>query len=59
MLAGVSTRRYTRLQEPVGTAVEAQSKSTAKSSGVGVKMNDDGTGAPLNSPRLSAMFSIR
>jgi putative transposase len=32
MLAGVSTRRYTRLQEPVGTAVEAQSKSTAKSS---------------------------
>jgi putative transposase len=32
MLAGVSTRRYTRLQEPVGSEIEAASKSTAKSS---------------------------
>jgi putative transposase len=32
MLAGVSTRRYRRLQEPVGTEVEANAKSTSKSS---------------------------
>lgn len=32
MLAGVSTRRYRRLQEPVGTEVEGSAKSTSKSS---------------------------
>ncbi len=32
MLAGVSTRRYTRLQEPVGSEVEETAKSTTKSS---------------------------
>ena len=32
MLAGVSTRRYTRLQEPVGSEVETSSKSTSESS---------------------------
>ncbi len=31
MLAGVSTRRYRRLQEPVGEAVEAEARSTSKS----------------------------
>ena len=32
MLAGVSTRRYQRTQEPVGSAVEAEERSTSKSS---------------------------
>ena len=32
MLAGVSTRRYRRIQEPVGEAVEAEARSTSKSS---------------------------
>jgi transposase-like protein len=32
MLAGVSTRRYPRTQEPVGEQVEAKSRSTSKSS---------------------------
>jgi len=32
MLAGVSTRRYRRLQEPVGTDVETKGRSTSKSS---------------------------
>lgn len=32
MLAGVSTRRYKRTQEPVGEDVEADSRSTSKSS---------------------------
>src|SRR5581483_1266097 len=32
MLAGVSTRRYRRTQEPVGAAVEQQARSTSKSS---------------------------
>ena len=32
MLAGVSTRRYRRTQEPVGTAVEQAARSTSKSS---------------------------
>jgi putative transposase len=31
MLAGVSTRRYTRTQEPVGERVEAEARSTSKS----------------------------
>ncbi len=31
MLAGVSTRRYRRTQEPVGEAVEADARSTSKS----------------------------
>jgi putative transposase len=31
MLAGVSTRRYRRTQEPVGEAVETQARSTSKS----------------------------
>jgi putative transposase len=31
MLAGVSTRRYTRTQEPVGEQVEAEARSTSKS----------------------------
>src|SRR5206468_1039033 len=31
MLAGVSTRRYQRIQEPVGEAVEAAARSTSKS----------------------------
>jgi len=31
MLAGVSTRRYRRTQEPVGSDVEAQARSTSKS----------------------------
>lgn len=31
MLAGVSTRRYRRLQEPVGEAVEPAARSTSKS----------------------------
>ena len=31
MLAGVSTRRYRRLQEPVGEQVESQAQSTSKS----------------------------
>ena len=31
MLAGVSTRRYRRLQEPVGEEVEQQARSTSKS----------------------------
>ena len=31
MLAGVSTRRYRRVQEPVGEAVEAEARSTSKS----------------------------
>jgi putative transposase len=31
MLAGVSTRRYSRLQEPVGEHVEQQARSTSKS----------------------------
>ncbi len=31
MLAGVSTRRYRRLQEPVGEQVEQQARSTSKS----------------------------
>ncbi len=31
MLAGVSTRRYQRIQEPVGEAVEAEARSTSKS----------------------------
>jgi len=31
MLAGVSTRRYRRTQEPVGEQVEAQARSTSKS----------------------------
>src|SRR5215216_3325745 len=31
MLAGVSTRRYRRTQEPVGKAVEAEARSTSKS----------------------------
>ncbi len=31
MLAGVSTRRYRRTQEPVGTEVEARARSTSKS----------------------------
>jgi putative transposase len=31
MLAGVSTRRYRRLQEPVGEPVEQQARSTSKS----------------------------
>ncbi len=32
MLAGVSTRRYARIGEPVGTEVEAKARSTSKSS---------------------------
>lgn len=32
MLAGVSTRRYRRTQEPVGEPVEAEARSTSKSS---------------------------
>ena len=32
MLAGVSTRRYRRTQEPVGEPVEAKARSTSKSS---------------------------
>jgi putative transposase len=32
MLAGVSTRRYRRTQEPVGAGVEQQARSTSKSS---------------------------
>src|SRR6266511_3669439 len=32
MLAGVSTRRYRRTQEPVGAEVEQQARSTSKSS---------------------------
>jgi transposase-like protein len=32
MLAGVSTRRYQRVQEPVGEQVEAEARSTSKSS---------------------------
>jgi len=32
MLAGVSTRRYERVQEPVGEQVEAEARSTSKSS---------------------------
>jgi len=32
MLAGVSTRRYGRTQEPVGEAVEREARSTSKSS---------------------------
>jgi transposase-like protein len=32
MLAGVSTRRYRRTQEPVGSEVEQQARSTSKSS---------------------------
>jgi putative transposase len=32
MLAGVSTRRYRRTQEPVGTGVQAEERSTSKSS---------------------------
>jgi transposase-like protein len=32
MLAGVSTRRYRRLQEPVGSGVETRARSTSKSS---------------------------
>jgi putative transposase len=32
MLAGVSTRRYERTQEPVGSAVETEERSTSKSS---------------------------
>ena len=32
MLAGVSTRRYRRIQEPVGTTVEQTARSTSKSS---------------------------
>ena len=32
MLAGVSTRRYARTQEPVGEEVETRSRSTSKSS---------------------------
>jgi putative transposase len=32
MLAGVSTRRYVRLQEPVGSGVEQAARSTSKSS---------------------------
>ncbi len=32
MLAGVSTRRFVRTQEPVGEQVEAQARSTSKSS---------------------------
>lgn len=32
MLAGVSTRRFTRTQEPVGERVEAKARSTSKSS---------------------------
>jgi putative transposase len=32
MLAGVSTRRYRRTQEPVGTGVERAARSTSKSS---------------------------
>jgi transposase-like protein len=32
MLAGVSTRRYARLQEPVGATVEETARSTSKSS---------------------------
>ena len=31
MLAGVSTRRYRRTQEPVGEPVEAKARSTSKS----------------------------
>jgi putative transposase len=31
MLAGVSTRRFPRTQEPVGEAVEAEARSTSKS----------------------------
>jgi putative transposase len=31
MLAGISTRRYRRTQEPVGEAVESQARSTSKS----------------------------
>ncbi len=31
MLAGVSTRRFPRTQEPVGEAVEDQARSTSKS----------------------------
>jgi putative transposase len=31
MLAGVSTRRYRRAQEPVGTEVESRAQSTSKS----------------------------
>jgi transposase-like protein len=31
MLAGVSTRRYRRTQEPIGTEVEQQARSTSKS----------------------------
>src|SRR2546428_6646723 len=33
MLAGVSTRRYRRTQEPVGAEVEQAARSTSKSSG--------------------------
>lgn len=32
MLAGVSTRRFTRTQEPVGEEVEAKARSSSKSS---------------------------
>src|SRR5207249_7677487 len=32
MLAGVSTRRYRRTQEPVGAEVEQQARSTSRSS---------------------------
>ena len=31
MLAGVSTRRFSRTQEPVGEAVEAEARSSSKS----------------------------
>jgi hypothetical protein len=34
MLAGVSTRRYRRVPEPVGTGVEARARSTSKSAEV-------------------------
>ena len=32
MLAGVSTRRFVRMREPVGEEVEASARSTSKSS---------------------------
>lgn len=38
MLAGVSTRRFRRTQEPVGTAVETAARSTARGTTEGVKI---------------------
>ena len=62
MLAGVSTRRYARAQEPVGEQVEADARSTSKSAASRMFVAADERSAvavdepPLSDLRLAVMM---